>query len=43
MSDGAIAGIAVAMLFAGGVIGAIGVYFIVKKNAPNMAIKSPGV
>merc|ERR1711998_422374 len=34
MSDGGIAG---------GAIGAVGIYFYVKKNAPNMAIKSPGV
>jgi hypothetical protein len=43
MSDGGIAGIAIAMFLFGGVIGAVGIYFYVKKNAPNMAIKSPGV
>ena len=43
MSDGGIAGIAIAMFLFGGVIGAVGIYFYVKKNAPTMAIKSPGV
>ena len=43
MSDGAIAGVAIAMLLTGGVIGAVAIFFYVKKNAPTMAIKSPGV
>jgi len=43
MSDGAIAGVAIAMLLTGGVIGAVVIFFYVKKNAPTMAIKSPGV